>query len=292
MTAVYYAESGRFSVRGLALGLLVGAAVGAVFASVYAYAVLYIPLVEIRIFLTAGFGVLTGLFAGAAPLRLGKIRNARLRRAAVAVVVVLTWYLSWAVWVFAFLRRGDVAADLGAIVLQPDLLWRLIVRINEVGAWRLRGVTPTGIVLWAVWSVEALMIVWLGVTLGYIAGYTEPFCEACGRWCEKTDAGARVAAGDSDEIKRRLETKDTAFLEQLGAPTADATAWVRMDLWSCTGCGGTNTLDAAAVTVTVDKEGKRREGRRGILQNLLLTKDEAARFRTAWQRLAGTAAGA
>lgn len=287
MPAQYYTESGRSSLPGLGLGLLVGATVGAVLGFVYAYAVLYIPLVVIRFLFTLGFGALAGLFAAGLPLRLGKIRNGRVRLLATLLVVLFAWYVSWVVWVWALLRRADVTGvNLLALALQPDVLWQAVLRINEVGAWRLRSVTTTGVVLWGVWAVEAAVIVGLGTLLGVVGSGAEPFCESCEAWCQKAEIG-RVAAGDEGELQRRMEAKDTGYLEQVGAPAADAAHWTRLDLWTCPRCSKTNALDATAISVTVDKEGKNLESQRTVFGKLLVSKDEAERLRATGQRLAG-----
>lgn len=291
MPAQYYAESGRFSVRGVVLGLLVGAAVGSVLAFVYAFAVLYIPLVYIRFILTFGFGAVAGLFAAALPLRLGKMRNGRVRLVATLLVLLVAWYASWVVWVWALLRRADVTGvSLLTLALQPDVLWQAVLRVNEVGAWRIRSLTPTGIVLWGIWAIEAVIIVGLGTLLGAL-GAAEPFCEHCESWCEKAEI-ARLKAADKGELKRNLEAKDSGYLDQVGMPATDAAQWTRLDLWTCPSCGRTNALDAVAISVSRDKEGKNVESSQTVMKGLLLSQEEAGRIRAAGQRLAGAPASA
>ena len=270
-----YVHSGRFTLSGLLRGLVVGSFFGAGLAVAYAYAILYVPLAGyITALLTGGFGLFLGVSIGL-PLKTGKTRN---RRAAVlcALPVVLgAFYVSWAVWVFAFLRRsGGEGVPLQALLLHPRDLWDTIVQINAVGPWRLKGLRPTGAWLWALWGIEALTVIGLGL-LGAQTTLDQPFCERCELWTEEEKELLALAPVDREELVRRLETDDldTAF-RKLGPPAEDNPKCLLVSLQSCPSCRELNALVVTSLErVTIRKRDQ--VNRRSLLRDLLISRREA-----------------
>jgi len=247
-------------------------------------------MVYANFFVTCGFGALIGGVA-AWGLRRGKVRNTPVALSVVAIVAIGALYAAWVVWMYGFLRRQEteLRLDLAVIALHPRLLFDLILAVSETGAWQIKGVTPTGPVLWIVWLIEASLIV--GIALFVAADpLTEPFCESCERWSDGKEGIATVADADADELRSRLEAKDFAFLEALGAKKADASSWVRLDLHSCPDCGMLNTLSVKRVTLKVDKKGKESQHVKKVMNRLLLDVPEAARLRRLNERLTQAAA--
>lgn len=60
--------------------------------------------------------------------------------------------------------------------------------------------------------------------------------------------GRKAAELRSGGAQRRLEAKDFAFLEALGAPPSGADQWLHLSLGRCGKCGTTNALDVFVVT--------------------------------------------
>jgi hypothetical protein len=289
-SSLYYAHSGKFSIQGVAMGLVAGLAAAVVLGFIYSYLILYIPFIYVNFLATAGFGALVGGVA-AWGLRRGKVRNTPVALSVVAIVAIGALYAAWVVWMYGFLRRQetDLRLDLAVIALHPRLLFDLILAVSDEGAWQIKGMTPTGPVLWVAWLIEASLIV--GVPLFVAADpLTEPFCESCERWAEEKQGIATVADADAEELRSRLEAKDFAFLEGLGAKKPNAGSWVRLDLHSCPDCGMLNTLSVKRVTLKVDKKGKESQHVKKVMNRLLLDVPEAARLRRLNERLTQSAA--
>lgn len=282
---LYYEHSGRFSLGGALLGLIVGVIVAAPLALIYAYLTLYNPFIYINFLASIGFGILIGGVAG------GVASWRKTRNEVVTVLVGLlaglaAYYLAWADWIFALFRRGGETLPWWAWLglLYPPLLWEQIAKVNEVGAWRLRSWTPTGIALWVFWGMEAATVLGCSVAAAH-AVQDEPFCEGCNVWTNATEDVVRVAAADPEEMKQRMEAKDIGYLEKLGAVAPDAAGWFRLDLHTCPNCTQTNTLTVKSVTVKVEKD-KRSEETKDLLDKLLLGAHEVDALRRLGQKFA------
>lgn len=194
---LYYKHSGKFSFGAILAGLLIGLAAGLPLAFIYAYVALYshyIPFVRWGTFLLAAvFGAIVG-FSTAGGLHWGKARNEAVEFVTSLLVGLVALYVSWAVWIYALLRRAGEKATLLPLVVYPPLLWDLIVEVNK-----------------------------------------------------------------------------------LGARSSGAQAWVRVDLHACPPCRATNTLTVKSTTVSVDKEGKKSESSKDVVDKLLISSSDAIR---------------
>jgi hypothetical protein len=287
---LYYSHSGSFSPPGfmMALGIAVGAAL--VLAFVYAYFTVYIPVVgTITFVLSAGFGALVGAIA-AKGLELGKVRNVGLSVVVVLVASLLGYYVSWAAWLHALLNKAGFEVGLGELLTSPALMWDFIVAINESGSWTFKDLTPTGGFLWVLWALEAVLILGVAIFLGLALAAKVPFCERCNTW---TRGALGVAFLDdqapAEALRDRLEDKDLAAVEAIGAPTV-GDRFYRLDLHECPQCKTLCTLDASLITIAVDKEGNRSEKADDVCKGLLLEPEQAQAVRDLGQRLAETPA--
>jgi hypothetical protein len=274
MRATYYRHSGQFSPVGVFVALLGGLAGGAVLAFVYAYALAYIPIVGyITFILSAGFGALVGLVTGKL-LQRGHVRSSGVSTLVALVVALGAFYVSWAAWISAMAGRADAAIPIGDLLTRPDLTWELIQAINAVGAWTMKGWTPTGGVLWGLWGLEAALILVPAMLVGIAIVGGHPYCESCRAWCTDQEGVLNVAYSDPAEVRRRLEGGDLAYLESLGRSESGAHTWVRIDLHRCptASCGRTNTLSAHIVQVTVNNKGESSQKATAVVDKLLVEK--------------------
>ncbi len=318
---LYYQHSGKFSLSAILAGILVGLAVGLPLAFVYSYAILYIPIVG---YITI---ILSGIFGGAAGgataggLRWKKARNTALTAVLAFLVALVSFYFSWAVWIYALLRRGGEKVPLRGLVVFPNLLWRLIAEVNKVGAFTVRGTRPTGAVLWGLWGIEAAIILGMAVFVAMGMVREDPFCESCESWCKKQEGVCKVSGGDVNELKRRMESKDFGYFEKLGAwtprelarvrtdvrealradlsdrsswrpATVDAQAWFRVDLHACPSCRATNTLSVTSFSESVDKYGNKSKSEKEVLDKLLISSTEADDVRQLGQKFGAAGAPA
>lgn len=264
----YYRHSGRFSpfavVKALGIGLLVSVPM----AFVYSYIIVYLPIISvITFFLTAGFGGVVGFVVGMA-MHAGNVRNHKVAVATALPVALFALWASWVTWVYALLHRGE-EADVGLLdlVFDPAGLWEVITLINEKGAWSLKGLTPTGGLLWAMWAVEAAIIVGIIVVI-VRESVNSPFCEGCHRWCDEQKAIAVLGPTSKGDLVPRLEQGNYAVLQELTEATN--LAFTQLDLHQCSQCQATAALTATSVTVTT-KNGKEEKEEKTLLKYLLVS---------------------
>ncbi len=289
MAGAYYEHSGKYSIGGLVVGLLAGVIGGAILGYLYAYVILYIPLAGVITFiLAAGFGGLVG-FVAVYPLKWQKVRNTGLMFAGTALVALKSLYFAWATWVYAFLRRSEVDADLASIVVQPWVLWELIGRINEVGAWSIRSLEPKGTFLGVLWLLEAGIIVVVAFLVAAWQIRDEPYCENCSAWCKGEENVAVLAKGEEADVKSHAESKNFGLFEKLGGVPADAMEWLRLDLHLCPQCKQTGTLTVKAVTKSIDKQGKASTSDTDIVDKLIVTSSDVYAIRELGQKFPGGA---
>jgi hypothetical protein len=266
----YYRHSGRFSSSAVVKAAGLGLVASVPLAFIYAYVIVYLPIISVITFLlTGGFGALVGFAIGTVMHR-GKVRNDVVVLATAILVGLFALWASWVAWVYALLHRADAEVGLLDLALNPIGLGRIIAIINEKGAWSLKGFTPTGGVLWAMWAVEAAIIVGCVVLVAQ-AMVSSPFCEGCDRWCEEHKGIALLGPTSKDALRPRLEQGDYAVLGELEGPTGSA--FTQLDLHQCSQCLATVALTATAVTVTL-KKGKQEKEEKVLLKHLLLSPDE------------------
>ena len=278
MEGLYYEHSGKFSVTGMLYSLVVGSLIACFCAFIYAYVILYCPLIYINLLITCGFAALVG-YSAAALLKRKKVRSDKVAVLVSFLVITIAYYYSWASWIWALLRRseGEIPgfADFIGILLQPWLLWRLVVEVNQQGAWTLRGGSPvTGIPLALVWLCEAAIIYGLALYVGYKAMDEEPFCETCEAWGKKKENVVEAAVSDLATFQQRMEAKDFKYLEAAGAPKPETLEFQRIDVFSCERCGTFHTLDSITVKIKLENK-KRKEETAQSMHHLLLTASEA-----------------
>ncbi|HSS47747.1 MAG TPA: TIR domain-containing protein [Thermoanaerobaculia bacterium] len=273
--AKYYRLSGRFTFAGLILSLLVIGLMIFVLALGYSYGLLSLPFAQANFVLTLLYGLLSGLAAGFA-LKWCRVRNSRVACWVGLASGLGAVHLSWAVWLYGHLGPLTPTGLPGLLELaaSPARLWHLLRGINETGSWNIWGYKPTGVVLWLLWSLEAVLITGLSTLVSFFTvELGDAFCEACGTQC-KLEGGAKLRNCDRAELKRRLEMKDFAFLAALGARRSGSQQWLALNLWRCKKCGTTNALDAYVATMTTDAKGRPTTNFAPVLTGLLVTTAE------------------
>ena len=272
----YYTHSGRAPKKGLALGIVGGGLVASLLAAIYAYFDAIMPFIYLNMMAALIVGGAAGIVTGKLLVR-GCVRNKLTAAIAGAVVGFIALYVAWAAWPEALLENR-AGANMGFLHLlsNPPALWSTITMINRQGAWRFGSTTPTGLILWIAWVSEAVIIIVPALLLarGFVA--SEPFCERCERWCIEEPRVLEQHGADATELKRRLESKDFAYLAELGPRRPNDIEWFRFDLHWCRGCGDTATLTAKRVDLTAEGG---RDKTEIIVENLLVTQPEVEMLR-------------
>jgi hypothetical protein len=221
---------------------------------VYSYISVYSPIIGVITFLVMlFFAYAVGTTISWAGFK-AKCRNPMFLRLAGLAGGLAALFLSWVAFIFALLNRVAESADekvsFLALLLNPLGLWEIILAINESGYYSISSTTPTGIVLWAIWGIEALAIV--GITLVTATKSVEDnlFCEPCDQWC------AVEGAVLTDEFEEVHTPERMHFETLLNADPVTNTdlPFVLTQVLACQRCGDTGGLKFGIVKT--NNEGK------------------------------------
>ena len=284
---LYYKPSGEVTVAGLAAGLLGGLALGVALAFAYSYIISYVPFIYLNFLCTAGYTAALGASVGFL-MKWGKMRNTAVCVFSAMAVTLASFYVSWAVWLAVTISGNEFSVSSLTLMQHPLVLWDVILRINETGAWSIgRSKLPvTGVFLWVVWAAEALVILIGSPLMAWSVFTSDPFCESCQTWCEEDKSLVPLNAADDGELKRRVEAKDFEYLVSLGAKAENAALWYRLDLHKCPSCDNTNALSVKVEKLKIDSKGNASTQTSGLVNKLLLSANEASHLRQLSSELA------
>lgn len=172
-------------------------------------------------------------------------------------------YAAWAAYVAALLnsheRVGEPMPSYFDLLHRPDVVWRLASFLNVEGAWSIGPVRPSGWLLWALWAVEAALIVGLPVSTIRALVHDQVLCEECQKWCMNDARRPYFAAPVDPAAFEPALDGDPAGLAALAAlpePAEDARTFVSLDLKRCPGCERFRTSILRVAELTVDAGGK------------------------------------
>lgn len=246
----------------------------------YGYVLVYNPLVGYAsVLLVLGFGAGVGGVV-AFSCRAAACRNPTFVKALAGLAGVAALYLSWVVFEYALIGRSDDTLDVNLLGLltAPGAVFGIARSINAEGWYSISSWTPTGLTLWLFWSLEAVAVLGLAVLTAAAAFENLVFCESCHRWCQFSGVrkAPRLTFPDRDQSLVALRDGDLSVLDALDkAPDSDSKA-IRVETWHCTGCGQTAAVRVAALSISVDKSGKRNERPEKTTQIFLTTPERVA----------------
>jgi len=260
-----YRPSGRFHIpaTGIAFGvaLLAGLVVGGIYGALEAVN----PLIYFTIIGTFFLGI--GL--GFVDTKL--VTFARIRAPWLGVVLALWtafWgiYGSWMGWMSTFLWQVDEAM----FVWDPITLVSLMMLVMEQGAWEIKGHTPTGMELQAIWAIEALIIVGAAVWTAF-GQAREPYCEVSGAWYELEHENILLEAMDADSVKRACANGDLTAIAARPITGLDELLVAKLQVGQ--GPPEVGALTFEKVVITVDKNGKKQEKRTTVVRQMVVRGD-------------------
>ena len=239
-----YSHSGKTGAGALPAGLIGGVAGGIVLAWVYQLFIDWIPLVYFSFFATLIFGLALGYLMGSA-LHWGHCRNNAL---ATALTVVVSLVAIAASYGCAYYR---VASDLASKKSVPtsEVVQRLplgkYLEIRVESGWKLGrggGLPISGVFVYVVWALEALMILG-GAVVTARSVIEKPYCEDCLKWSEEETLGRKSSV--SPEVVSRAAAQGSID-ELIAAPSDPAgTSALVYKLHACNDC-----LQLAYLTIT------------------------------------------
>ena len=278
----YYQPSNKMPIGGVLLFLLGGVLAAVVLAFVYIYAIWYIPFVYINFFLCLGFGLVLGgvlmLLAKA-----GKLRSPKGVGALAALVGLGGIYLEWSLYLTLLFnsettgtgRSADTSTSFNAglfldVLTHPAAMWEVIGKINATGTWSLKGATPSGFFLWAIWLLE-LLIIMGGAYLLAQSQADEPFSELANEWAEEETLAHPVTfAHDAAQTRTALETGQFQALAP-HASQSEIDPFARLKLHRVANDPGCQYLTLENVTTKVDDKGKASQSTDTVVQHLAIS---------------------
>ena len=281
--SLYYQPSNKMPLAGAATFLIGGVLAAIVLAFVYVYAVWYIPFIYINFLLCAGFGLLLG-YVLMQLVKSGKLRSPGGVALLTVLVGLVAVYIQWGIYLTLLYSSETVGtgpdadttthfslATLGEVLSSPGTMWQAMQEINETGTWNLKGTTPTGLFLWAIWVVEAVVIVG-GAYFVAVSQADEPFSELADEWADEETLTRPVAfATDAHATRAALEGGQHQTLI-LHPDTSDELApYSRLKLYAAPNDDACRYLTLENVTKTRDKKGKVTEAVSVVVKRLVIT---------------------
>lgn len=262
-TSLYYEESGKVPPAGPVIALLLGILTAVALSFVYAYAINFIPFIYLNFLLTGFFGVAVGAVVGIGG-SLGKIRNKKVVLALAVVVALVACYAAWVVTVYVWLGSEE-------FIFNPSDLLTIIQLAAQEGVWSLKGSTPTGAALYAVWGIEAAVIVGASFFGAIGAHSEEPFCEHCNKWTKVVELTERLEhPEDFEAFVRGLESKNFSVLTKLRNTKSSEPVKMKVDLLDCSSCSKVHYLRITLIVRGFDDDGKEETKETVIINNLFL----------------------
>ncbi|MEM6393446.1 MAG: hypothetical protein AAF797_11785 [Planctomycetota bacterium] len=263
--ALYYKSSGRFPSYAPVALLATGAVVGIVGGAIYGLAVWYIPIIYLNILLTIGLALL----AGGAVLGVSRwthTRNGGLVLIAGLLAGVAALYASWVGWLWALSERE-------VLVLDPREIWYVMQAISENGLWSIgsSGTPVSGLALWAVWFIEAAMIVAGAAGVAFVGYQRTPYSESAKAWMTDTETLPPLAPiADHAAFRRGVEGSDFGILTELGPVPEGTDTFTLYDLISVPNDNREHLLTVTSVTLTANKKGEIQENRKPVVNRLII----------------------
>ncbi len=214
----YYQASGKSSPISFILFIITLVTAIPVLALAYTYLIWYIPFIYINLFITVGFGFAVGIAISQLAIKMGKVRNSKIAIIFGFLGGLFALYFSWALWVDLVINAGESYGNskIGIttsnveflqaleLVLQPDMLFNLISKINKTGTWGIQGGSVSGVFLTLIWIIELLIVLVISVIVPYLKA-NSPFCEIDNKWFSEKELPAFNFIKNPKEMKANLE---------------------------------------------------------------------------------------
>ncbi|TRX61306.1 hypothetical protein FNH22_04425 [Fulvivirga sp. M361] len=195
-----YQPSGLFSLKVYIILLLFGLTVLPVLGVLYSTLTWFVPVIYFNFIITAAFGSILGVMVYPV-IRLGHVRSWKIELLAMAIIVFLSWYYSWAAYlVLWYNASGDpglitassfTIVDFLNYVFNPFAMLQDIAVLYEYGSWSIGSVVINQEALIATWVMELAII--LAVAWKVNKKWSEfPYSEYDLKWYRKVTLKERI----------------------------------------------------------------------------------------------------
>lgn len=263
-----YQHSGKIGNSPLLL-LFVAVPLLIILSCIYGYITVYNPIAGYLTFLIMiGYVFLCGLVVSML-LKAGKCRSKTFCLLGGIAAGLFSLYFAWLFFLYALLHRFDFM-EIGFldILLSPSAMLTTILEINKTGWFTIKSATPSGILLWIFWGIEALTVV-LGVTIiGSSAIDDEMFCEKCGVWCDISETkNLKLPENLADQKANDINPLTIKNLED---SDGSAKPLIQAELLKCSHCTTYKGWRYKKISSEIDKNGDEKD-KSEIIPGIVLT---------------------
>lgn len=215
----------------------IGIAAAAGSAFVYAWINVYSPVAGyislLFVAMLAAGAVLPLAWAG----RFLKVRSVMQMRIAGVVTGIAAVYCAWAFFAWVMLIRAGVegAPTAWQWLQSPAAIGQFAADLSEEGWFSIgTSLTPSGAVLWAMWAIEAAIVVGAGYLWAPRRIVGRGFCEDCSVWM--ADEPPLMVPADEGGLVKKVQSGGLAGIDAVQPPGARAARWLRLGRQRCPTC--------------------------------------------------------
>lgn len=215
----FYQESNKVNLSGFIIAYLAILAVALICGYFYTVLIIFVPLLYFNFFITIGFGLFLGYLVRVL-IKLTHNRNKTSHLILAFVAGFLANYFQWIAFIiYAFDGEipsfRDYLANL-SWVIEPQMFFSTIGKINRIGLWSVFGITFSGVILTLVWIFELITIIIIPILMVY-KSKTYPYSEDLGKWYKKyTLSDDYKAVAGINSIIENLQKDACETINQLG----------------------------------------------------------------------------
>ncbi len=263
---VYYKDSRAISCAGLIYMVIVGTVVTLILSIIYGYVTSLVRSIYLAFFIAFFYGWIVGYVVGFAG-KLGKVRKRGVLLLFGFIFGTLAEYAGWVSWISAVLEEVDMLT----LFFSPGIILSVITIGAVEGVWSIFDWTPTGLTLYIIWGIEAIIVIGTATLVAGRALVAEPFCKYCNRWVKQTQSVFRLEpVTNPDQLKTQLEHGDYTSLDTLKKVETGSTNYTKLELLQCPTCQQFRLLTVKSVNINSNFRGNVETKENEIVENLLL----------------------
>jgi len=262
----YYKHSGAIGFFSPILMTVFGAIAVALLGVIYGYAIYYIPFIYINFFITCFFGAGVGVMIGFGAVA-GKSRNTAMIVLFGLIFGLLAAYAGW-------ISKFYAISGQKALIYMPMEILNILQSVALKGDWSIFGWTPKGGSLYAIWGIEAGMIILLSMLTAAAISHTEPFCERCKKWIKNKESFSALApVSNPDDLVKRMEQGDFSEIKSLGKSNSEMGVYTQVELSSCPICNNNHYVSVKLVQASKDSDGSTKKNETSLIDDLIISYD-------------------
>jgi len=139
--------------------------------------------------------------------------------------------------------------------------------------WEIGGATPTGGALYAIWGIEALIILVPAILIALSAD--TPFCEPCNQWSNESSCSVTFGIPeDLDRFRQSLEDADYSPLFENALMSPEA-ACLQAKIHQCPNCDESTWLQVELVKTWINEKGEAQSSTETVVKHLIIDRKHA-----------------